>query len=158
MRWIMVLFVAALGGCANVPISATDAAALRAQAEPQAVARCAALGFTTESPMPAQRCVESVIASYMESRVPWSRLRAAGLNFTGDEEVEALALCIANGTTATSVQMPACFQAQRILAIRRQEQQATETNLRSAQIRAMAAPIQIAPRTCIRSGNTVNCY
>lgn len=141
---IMALLPILLSGCA---LSQTEAANLRAQSEPMARSRCTALGFTDQSPMPLSRCIDSAVASYMEGRVPWPRLRAAGLNFTGNEEMQALSQCIASGTSASSPQMPACFEAQRILAIQGQNQ-------RMQQLQAMQPPPQFNFQQPNRS---VNC-
>lgn len=94
----------------------------------------------------------------MEDRVGWFRLRDAGLNFTGSEEVEAIASCVGGGVAADSARMPSCFEAQRILALQRQSERARENRFRDEQIRAMRAPVQVAPRTCIQNGGVTNCF
>lgn len=157
----LVLFAALiLAGCgpSRLPLTDAEVSRMRASAEPNAQARCAAFGFTNQTPFSISQCVNSSVASYMESQVPWTRLEASGLNFTGNEEVEAIALCVGKGIDPTSTQMPACFQAERILAVRRQNQNAQEQNMRAAQIRAMSAPVRVAPQTCIRNGAVTNCF
>ena len=155
---IISLAVLALSGCGPSPVTQDDAQVMRTRAGPGAVVQCSALGFTPQTPMPLSRCVESSIASSMEEQVPWPRLMAAGMNYTGSEEMEAIARCISSGTSATSAAMPACFEAQRLLAIRDFNQRSQDAQMRAAQIRAMSAPVRMAPQTCFRNGTVVNCF
>lgn len=158
MRKTLVLAAFLVAGCGYSRLTEAELTSMRTTATPGARAQCAAFGFTDQTPLTLSRCIDSAVASYMESRVPWQRLEASGVNYLGNEEMEAIANCVSKQIDPASTQMLSCFQAERILAVRRQNQETTEMNMRAAQIRAMSAPVRVAPRTCITNAGVTNCF
>lgn len=174
MRTLVAGAILLLAGCADIPIPQSEIATARAALAPQAAARCNAFGFGPSTTPPIAACQESAILAGLEARYGWERMRATGLHYFGTEEMEGIALCVANGITPADPRMPGCMQAQTTLVIQnnRRRAETLEAQRRAAVSAAILSrpvivqPLQPPPvytppprlqTTCYRYGNMINC-